>query len=308
MHRFVVIANPSASQFTGGAHRDIMSLLGKQGDVEAIWPETASDAESRSAKAADSGADVVIAMGGDGIVHHVAQGLIGTGVPMGIIPAGTTNVVARLLGIPSKPLKAARTIVDGSTRSLGTVEMTLARGAVETTHHAVFACGIGLDATVVVEADKDPYRKYRFGSIHYATTALRVALRDFPRQKPDVIVTIGDQQDAVTAAQVQFREIYTYFGAFPVRLASVPPDPMTVLTLGRLHRRRVPRIMFTLLRQGDLDTIPEIRTYTGVDAFEFEAGEAIAAQADGEALGLVEGGTMRWSPDSLVVATPQPSP
>ncbi|MGA7229264.1 MAG: diacylglycerol kinase family protein [Acidimicrobiia bacterium] len=305
MHRIVVIANPSASQFTGGAHRDIMSLLGKRAEVEAIWPGTPSDAEARSARAAGAGAEIVIAMGGDGIVHHVAQGLIGTDAALGIIPAGTTNVVARLLGIPSKPLKAARVALEGSIQSVGTVEMTLSRGSVETTHHAVFACGIGLDASVVVEADKDPYKKYRFGSIHYATTALKVGLRDFPRRKPDVTITIGSEHELVTAAQVQFREIYTYFGAIPVRLDPHPPDPMTLLTLGRLHRRRVPRILLTLLRQGSLDSIPEMHTYLNVERFDFEAAETIAAQADGEPLGLVDGGAIRWSPDSLRVIAPQ---
>jgi diacylglycerol kinase family enzyme len=305
MHRIVVIANPSASQFTGGAHRDIMSLLGKSAEVEAIWPDTPSDAEARSARAAQTGAEIVIAMGGDGIVHHVAQGLIGAEAALGIIPAGTTNVVARLLGIPSKPLKAAHLALEGPTQTIGTAEMTLSRGSVETIHHAVFACGVGLDASVVVEAEKDPYKKYRFGSIHYATTALRVGLLDFPRRKPDVTMTIGSRHELVTAAQVQFREIYTYFGAIPVRLDPHPPHPMTLLTLGRLRRRRVPRILLTLLRQGNLDSIPEMHTYLNVDEFDFEAEGTIAAQADGETLGLVDGGTVRWSPESLRVIAPQ---
>jgi diacylglycerol kinase family enzyme len=242
MDRIVVIANPSASQFTGGAHRSVMSALRQGGEVETVWPESAADAEVRAAQAVESGARIVAAMGGDGIVHHVAQGLVDTGVPLGIIPVGTTNVIARLLDIPSKPAKAARLMIHPaiSSRKLGTARMTLTRGSVETTHHAVFACGFGLDAAVVLEADKDPYRKYRFGSIHYARTALSVALKDFPRRRPHVTVEEGGDQWPAIAALIQFRQIYTYFGQIPLRVSADPPDPMTLLTISRLHRRRVP--------------------------------------------------------------------
>ena len=112
-------------------------------------------------------------MGGDGIVHHVAQGLVETDAVLGIIPVGTTNVIARLLGVPVKPAKAARLIVDGNgpILTMGAARMTLTRGSVKTKRHAVFACGFGLDAVVVLEAEKEPFRKSRFGSLHYARTA-----------------------------------------------------------------------------------------------------------------------------------------
>jgi diacylglycerol kinase (ATP) len=309
MDRIVVIANPSASQFTGGAHRSVMSALRRGGEVETVWPESPADAETKAAQAVETGARIVAAMGGDGIVHHVAQGLVDTGVPLGIIPVGTTNVIARLLDIPSKAAKAARLMIDPATpsRKLGTARMTLSRGSVETTHHAVFACGFGLDAAVVLEADKDPYRKYRFGSIHYARTALSVALKDFPRRRPHVIVNEGDDQWRTIAALVQFRQIYTYFGRIPLRVSADPPDPMTLLTISRLHRRRVPRIITTLLRNGELDSIPEMKVVRHVKRVEIEADPPVAAQADGESLGLVDAGMVEWAPDSLeVVAGPEP--
>ena len=105
MDRIVVVANPSASQFTGGAHRTVMSVLGRVAEVESVWPETPADAEIKTAQAVENGARVVVAMGGDGIVHHVAEGLVETDAALGIIPVGTTNVIARLLGVPAKPVK-----------------------------------------------------------------------------------------------------------------------------------------------------------------------------------------------------------
>jgi diacylglycerol kinase family enzyme len=288
-----------------------MSALRRGAEVETVWPETAADAESKAAQAVESGARIVAAMGGDGIVHHVAQGLVDTDATLAIIPVGTTNVIARLLGVPSKPAKAARLVIDPATpiRTLGTARMTLTRGSVETTHHAVFACGFGLDAAVVLEADKDPYRKYRFGSLHYARTALGVALKDFPRRRPHVTVEEGGSQWPAIAALLQFRQVYTYFGQIPLRISSELPDPMTLLTISRLKRRRVPGIITTLLRNGDLGTVPEMTVVPHVKRVEIEAGPPVAAQADGESLGLVDAGVVEWAPGSLqVLAGPQPLP
>ncbi|MGH8872380.1 MAG: diacylglycerol/lipid kinase family protein [Acidimicrobiia bacterium] len=303
MDRIVVIANPSASQFTGGAHRTVMSVLGKAASVETVWPVTAADAEARAAEAAEAGADVVVAMGGDGIVHHVAQGVVDTDASLGIIPAGTTNVIARLLQIPSKPAKAARLLTTGDVAPLpvGTARMTLTRGSVETTHHAVFACGFGLDAAVVLEADKDPYRKYRFGSLHYARTAIGVALGDFPGRKPHIIVTFGDREQLASAALVQFRDVYTYFGTIPLRVTPEEPDPMTLLTIERLRRRRIPRILMSLLRNVDLGVIPGMTVVPHLKAVEIVADPPVAAQADGESLGMVDAGRVEWAAGSLRV-------
>lgn len=307
MVRIVVLANPSASQFTGGAHRTVMSILGRVGQVEAVWPESAADAETRSAEAARDGAEVVVAMGGDGIVHHVAQGVVGTGSALGVIPAGTTNVIARLLGIPLKPAKAARLLIEPDVPpvALGTARMTLTRGSVETIHHAVFAGGFGLDAAVVLEADKEPYRKVRFGSIHYARTALGVAFKQFPGRVPHITARYGEYEQLATAALIQFRPVYTYFGPIPLRVAPDPPDPMTLLTIERLKRRLVPRIVATLLRNGSLGSIPGFKVVPNLTRVDISADPPVAAQADGEALGMVDSGFVEWAPGSLRVIAPQ---
>jgi diacylglycerol kinase family enzyme len=304
MPRAVVIANPVASQFTGGSHRDVMSLLDATYEVEALWPGSAADATAASIQAVDDGADIVVAMGGDGMVHHVAQGLIGTDTALAIIPAGTTNVVARLFDIPSKHTKAARLIgANPEPKRLGTARLTLVRGDTETVHHAVFACGLGLDAEVVKVADADPYRKYRFGAVHYARSALGVGLKSYPSVHPHVTLTAGVQTRQVVTALVQFREVYTYFGKIGLEFNDDPPDPMSVLLLARLKRRRVPRILFNALTHRDLGDVTEFEVWSGVESMTFHADPPVAAQADGEGLGMAEGGALEWLPDSLGIIT-----
>lgn len=302
MDRIVVIANPVASQFTGGAHRDVMSALARSHDTESVWPASAAEAGRIAGAAADEGAAVVVAMGGDGLVHHVAQGLIGKETALAIIPVGTTNVTARLLGVPGRTGRAIRLIerTPGPV-SIGVARMRLLRGSATTTHHAIFAAGFGLDAEVVVEADRDPYRKYRFGSIHYARTALGIALGRFPSRKPHLSVRAhGREMEAVTSL-IQFRDVYTYFGRIPVRVDTETPAPMTALVLDRLRRRRVPRIVLGALGSSSLEGVDGIEIWHGVDHLQLSADPPVAAQADGEALGMADGAEVDWLPDALQV-------
>lgn len=298
----MVIANPVASQFTGGSHRDVMAELSKSHDVAALWPGSAPEATEAARSAVAEGAGLVVAMGGDGMVHHVAQALVGTETALGIIPAGTTNVVARLFDVPSRPAKAARFIAtDPEPMSVGTARLTLGRGQTETTHHAVFACGFGLDAEVVSVADEDPYRKYRFGSIHYARSALSVGFRHYPSVKPHVVFSSEQNEMKATTALVQFRSVYTYFGRIALRFSDELPDPMSVLVLERLRRRRIPSVFFSALTHRNLGSIEGFSVWDHVKKLELKADPAVSVQADGESLGLVDGGTVEWVSDSLRV-------
>lgn len=302
MERVVVIANPVASQFTGGSHRDVMAELAKTHEVEAVWPGSASEATEAARGAVESGAAVVVAMGGDGMVHHVTQGLVGSDTALGIVPVGTTNVVARLFDIPFRPSRAARLIgSDPEPRTMGTVRLTLSRGEVQTVHHAVFACGFGLDAKVVSVADQDPYRKYRFGSIHYARSAISVGFREYPAVRPHIDFSTDGHQTRGTTALVQFRPVYTYFGRIALRFTDDPPDPMSALVLKRMRRRRIPNIFFSALFHRDLGSIEGFEVWEHIKRLELKADPAVPVQADGENLGLVDGGIVEWVPDSLRV-------
>ena len=107
MPRLTLIANPAASGFTGALHRRVVSILRASYDVTAAWPDSADDARATAHRAASDGVEVVAAMGGDGVAHHVANGLAGSDTAMALVPAGTTNVLARILGLPVNAAKAA---------------------------------------------------------------------------------------------------------------------------------------------------------------------------------------------------------
>jgi len=306
--KVVVVANPAASQFTGGAHREVMGVISERAEVEAIWPSSAASATESTREKIDAGATVVVAMGGDGMVHHVLQGVVGSAARLAIVPVGTTNVAARWLEIPTKPERAARlAVAEHEPRSIGLVRLTVERGNTSTIHYAMFSAGFGIDAAIVAEADKDPYRKYRFGSLHYARTAIGVAFGQFAGRRPHVTVKSDDRVAHAAAAVVQFRDIYTFFGRLKLRLTPEPPDPMTVLIIERLPRRRTPKLIAKVLRGQDLGDLTQMETWAGVTTLQLSAEPPVAVQADGEYLGMIDAGVFEWAPDSLQVMAPEPA-
>jgi diacylglycerol kinase (ATP) len=104
-----VLANPTAGK---GRHThllgDVLQVLGP--DAEVLAARTAEEAQRECEAAVAGGADAVVAIGGDGTLHSAVQAVATTGVPLGIVPAGTGNDIAACLGVPEKPLDAARAI------------------------------------------------------------------------------------------------------------------------------------------------------------------------------------------------------
>jgi diacylglycerol kinase family enzyme len=124
--------------------------------------EDGTDAARRSALA---GADVVVAVGGDGTVRCCAEGMAGTDVPMGIVPTGTANLLAKTLGIPARHPRAALRV---ALRAAGTgvvldkkIDLALADGIPFTA-----MAGMGLDAAVVAGT----HLKHQLGWLAYAVS------------------------------------------------------------------------------------------------------------------------------------------
>ena len=100
---------------------------------------------------------------------------------------------------------------------------------------------------------------------------------------------------------IQFRSIYTYFGKIPLRIERAQPSPMTVLTIDRLRRRRVPEIVAGAMTRKSLASISGIEVFRNLTSLELAADPPVAVQADGEALGLAERADVEWVPNALRV-------
>ncbi len=144
--RTAVIANPTKSSDPFWSRR-VLGVLERAGLPDALWlPTTAADPGPGQARSAlEQGADLVVAVGGDGTVRAVVTALVGTGVPLALLPSGTGNLLARNLGIPLEIEAAARIAADGRTRSLDV-------GRLDDGECFAVMAGLGFDAAMLRDA------------------------------------------------------------------------------------------------------------------------------------------------------------
>ena len=148
--RCAVIANPT--KISERFHDLVEKTLQRDGWVDTLWLETSADDPGRAMtrRAVTEQVDLVVCAGGDGTVRVVADGLADTGIPMGLVPAGTGNLLARNLDLPLDEAAAVEVAFGGHTRAIDLIEVQADTRAPE--HFAVMA-GIGVDAMTMEETD-----------------------------------------------------------------------------------------------------------------------------------------------------------
>lgn len=176
--RVVLVYNPIKSG-VDELKRRAAGRAERHGWTDPVFVETteADPGVGQAAAAAANGAGLVIACGGDGTVRSVAQGLVGTHVPMGVVPLGTGNLLARNLDIPLDDVDAALRIAMGGRSTqidLGEVRFTDGDGG---THEDVFLVmlGAGMDADMIAGTDDD--LKARVGWFAYVGAFAAALLR-----------------------------------------------------------------------------------------------------------------------------------
>jgi diacylglycerol kinase family enzyme len=153
-----------------GAGLDALrETLDAAGVPDPLWYEVpkSKKAPKRARKALDAGAELVLVWGGDGMTQRSVDALAGSGVTVGLLPAGTANLLASNLGIPTKLSEAVQIALHGKNRAIDL-------GIFEGEHFAVMA-GAGFDATLVGGADRKD--KARLGRLAYVRSGLS-GLRD----------------------------------------------------------------------------------------------------------------------------------
>ncbi|MCW2855793.1 MAG: dagK 2 [Marmoricola sp.] len=178
-----VVLNPIKIDDPGGFHAMVEKIAAESGVAEVTWWETtAEDTGYRMAhEAAVSGVDLVIAIGGDGTIRAVCEELAGTGVPVGIVPAGTGNLLARNLSIPLYLRAAVDVAINGQDRAIDLVRVS--GDEMEDATFLVMA-GMGFDAAIMEGVNED-FKKH-VGWLAYAWSALKTLM--FPAMRIEVSV------------------------------------------------------------------------------------------------------------------------
>ena len=178
--RFLIVQNPRAGWYRSrlfGATLDKLSSAGAS--FEITRPSDSAEGTQRIEAAARSGAyDAIIAAGGDGTIHGVVGGLIGSSTPLGIIPTGTSNVFAHEIGLDSTPSALAQTLLHGTARDVPVGQVN--------GEPFVFIVGVGFDAEAVRHFEAAEMR--HLGRASYVLPVLR-ALSQTPGRRSLVVTT-----------------------------------------------------------------------------------------------------------------------
>ncbi|GAB2501458.1 diacylglycerol/lipid kinase family protein [Nocardiopsis aegyptia] len=237
--------------------------------------DSAADSRRLARLAVADRPDALVAVGGDGLVHQALQSVVGSGVPLAVIPAGTGNDIARAFSsrrLP--PRRAAEAILAGRGRSVDCVRLRLADG---TRRHYLSVLACGFDARV-----NERVNGFRFGIGRAGyLVGLLAELRAFT--PIDFEITVDGRRIAEPGMLVAVGNTSAYGGGMHVCPDAVPDDGLLDVVfarqapLGRFLR------LFPRVFNGSHTSLEEVVVERGrTVTIEGAAG---AAYADGERVG-----------------------
>lgn len=275
MARAVLIVNPYASRVTDDL---VDRVVGTLGDVEVHATQRRGHA-TELARAAEGEAEAIYVLSGDGGFNEVLNG-VGGSTPVGLVPGGGANVLARALGLPRDPVAVARRLRVGTERRISLGRVNGRRFG--------FSAGVGLDAELVrrVDARGRSLHRGRAGNLAFATAALGVLARERFRLEPELEVRRHGRAAFALAANC---DPYTYAGPIPLHVA---PSARFELGLDVVAPRRVtpaalPRFVSYALTGRGQERARDVLYAHDVDLVEIDCDRPLPLHADGEDLGDV---------------------
>jgi diacylglycerol kinase family enzyme len=299
--RLLLIANANARSYSPKRLEIISKALASEYQVQLAETKRRGHATHVARGAVHEGYDVVVAMGGDGTLNEVANGLAGSRVPLGILPGGSTNVFARSLGIPEDLIEATSILLENGHGEPRRIPLGRADG-----RYFVFTCGIGFDGAIVRTVERRYRLKKAGGEAFYLWSGL-LALARYDRRTPHLRVTWGPDlehhRSGLFLTVAQKASPFTYLREREFR---VNPDAdldagIDCFGLDSMKLRTVLRTVFQALSSG--------RHVRGRHAFSLhdqpriviEADRPLPVQMDGEYVGERTRLDLEAVPDALSV-------
>jgi diacylglycerol kinase family enzyme len=302
--RALLIINPRATAMTGRDAGLVVRALGSRLELDTRQTQYRGHAGELAAASASRGYDLVVTFSGDGTVNEVVNGImqVPEGRPaLAPIPGGGANVFARTLGLPADAGGAVQRILSavaaGTRRKIG---LGLAED-----RYFTFSAGLGLDAEVIADIERQRARGRRASVAAYLRTAVR-RYYEVDRRRPALTLrTPGEPPvSGLFMGVVTNSSPWTYLGSHPVGLAHA--DFSSGLDLFALRRMRTLTTLAALgqMMHTDNQDLPSGRDIVSAAALAelaFEAARPTAFHIDGEYLGERESVAFRFVPDAMCV-------
>lgn len=301
--RVLAIVNLKSGQAASGVYDYLRALGAEEGEIVLRFVGSKRTIASMVEDARDF--DRVVAVGGDGTVSGVCYALRDTGVPIVVYPAGTANLTAINLRVPTDPVGLADMTVHGSIRHFDMGEITLPpthQGAERRPRGFVVAAGAGFDAKIM-ESAKD--LKPTLGVAGYLMATLQNLAPEVAKFRltldGEEVITDGIAVLVVNFARLQFD--------IPITHKSEPDDGLFEVVVLRT-RNAVELLPAVWARVLDRTTGIQTDKSLGVDIHQAKEVEIhtepiLPIQYDGEVLGESKLMHARMLPGATSFVTPE---
>jgi len=146
----VLISNPVAKKATREKIERATHFLRSRGyEIESLLTKQKGDAENFAREALRKSPSLIIAAGGDGTFNEVVNGMAGSEIPLAIVPLGTTNVLAKEVGIPENVEDALGIAISRTPRSISLGKIAFTRHSSLVTRYFLLMAGVGFDGEAV---------------------------------------------------------------------------------------------------------------------------------------------------------------
>jgi diacylglycerol kinase family enzyme len=282
--RALLVYNPNATTTTPAVIDVIAAALGRELKLDVEATKRRHHASYLAAGAVHEGFDVVFALGGDGTMNEVLQGVAGTPARLGIIPGGSTNVWARTLGLPNDAIEATSVLLGKlANREERTVSLGRANG-----RFFGFNCGFGFDAEAVRFVERRYRLKRTVRQASFLYCGFLAYFRGFDR-KTEIRATVdGVEHDEILRTAICCNSSpYSYLGPMEARLC---PDAdieggLDLFGVTSMSLPRMLRLLRTVLRTPEVDALPFTRLWHDHDDIVLRADRSLPIQLDGDFAG-----------------------
>lgn len=268
--RALLLINPKARH--GRVNIDWIRERLITGGLDVFEPPWTSENASEAIRKNVGNADLIVIGGGDGTVNHALPGLLEANLPVGIVPMGTANDLARTLGIPLDPLAACHVILSGKTKRIDV-------GSVNGQPFMnVASIGLAADVTRLLSQGT----KSRWGVLAYVWAAVRALIRGRPFS---VEIRSEDQVFLARTWQVAIGNGRYYGGGLTIHEGARIDDGLLNLYSLEVERSWQLLPLIPALWRGTLDPVHTVRTMqcTRIEVIPTRRPRSITA--DGELLG-----------------------
>jgi YegS/Rv2252/BmrU family lipid kinase len=293
MQRVALIDNRASGQQSGRRAKRIqeaLAVLHAAGvAAELFEPTRPGGATVLARQAIQQGFDTILACGGDGTVHEILQGMVGTETALGVIPFGTANALAADLGLIASPAKVVSRLLQAEEVRVpvGRIHYKDSDGS-QRSRYFIVAAGIGADALLMTRLDARLKRK--LGYILYLVEAFRIwATNPFP-----LFEVIFNHSDGPPSRPAEISQLLAVrvrsFGGVLQELApgaSLRGGSLRVLAFKTRSRLRFLKFTLAVLfRRHTFDGTIELKKALSVECRPRNGSHRqIFVEADGEVLG-----------------------